>query len=258
MQKSRQSSLEPVLLPNWRWKFFLDTAIKELAPYSLNECSIPNQFIDKNVILGPKNNSSLISISTWAGQSHKIKLARAACLEANNLGSVFNFVITPNPILDLPFLGADFVTLPTGHLIALDLQPAIKTDIQHTEKVWKRLIPLYKKWAKLLPEGGPLPTEAKPYFSPGFLWTRLPLGAKGDQIISQIIKPAFIEYMSLFLEFISSASEVSSERALLILSGQKSYLNYRAEKDPARGMLNRFYGKKWTEEYINNILFNSN
>ena len=32
-------------------------------------------------------------------------------------------------------------------------------------------------------------------------------------------------------------------------------MNYRAKKDPARGMLESFYGKDWTEEYINKVLF---
>ena len=36
---------------------------------------------------------------------------------------------------------------------------------------------------------------------------------------------------------------------------QKSYANYRAEKDPARGMLTRLYGAEWTEEYIHGFLF---
>ena len=39
------------------------------------------------------------------------------------------------------------------------------------------------------------------------------------------------------------------------LNGQKQYMRYRAEKDPARGMLRGFFGNEWTESYINNILF---
>tara|TARA_Y100001968_G_scaffold324142_1_gene362927 strand:+ start:10180 stop:10956 length:777 start_codon:yes stop_codon:yes gene_type:complete len=257
MYKSRKSSLEPVVISNWRWKPFLNTAINKLLPFSLSKYPISDQYLDKQIVLGSNKNPSIVTLSTWAGQSNQIKIARAACIEANNIGSIFNFVITPNPILDLPFLGADFVTLPTGHLIALDLQPAIKMDIQHTEKVWERLIPLYEKWSKLLPQGGPIPIDAKPYFSPGFLWTRLPLGPDGEEIISEVIQPAFIEYLNLFLDLLSNASEVSIERSLAISNGQKDYLKYRAAKDPARAMLNRFYGKEWTENYIHKVLFDS-
>ena len=40
-----------------------------------------------------------------------------------------------------------------------------------------------------------------------------------------------------------------------IKESQIAYLRYRAEKDPARGMFTRFYGEKWTEEYIHGWLF---
>jgi hypothetical protein len=35
---------------------------------------------------------------------------------------VLNFVIFPHMNYDLPFLGLDLVTLPGGHLIAIDMQ----------------------------------------------------------------------------------------------------------------------------------------
>ena len=51
------------------------------------------------------------------------------------------------------------------------------------------------------------------------------------------------------------AEEVSQERSAELLAGQKRYTTYRAEKDPARGMLTRFHGSEWTEEYIHGVLF---
>ena len=52
------------------------------------------------------------------------------------------------------------------------------------------------------------------------------------------------------------ANWISPERSSKVLNGQKKYMRYRAEKDPARGMLRGFFGNEWTEYYINNILFN--
>lgn len=40
-----------------------------------------------------------------------------------------------------------------------------------------------------------------------------------------------------------------------IKNSQLSYLHYRAEKDPARGMFNRSCDSEWTEEYIHGFLF---
>ena len=52
------------------------------------------------------------------------------------------------------------------------------------------------------------------------------------------------------------AEEVTDHQQLDdILQAQKRYLNYRAEKDPARGMFTRLYGEEWTEEYIHGFLF---
>ena len=66
------------------------------------------------------------------------------------------------------------------------MQPAIKSDPQHTNKVWDRLMPLHQHWQSLLPPGGPIPEEAKCYFSPCFLWTRLPLGEEGEGFINNV------------------------------------------------------------------------
>ena len=110
-------------------------------------------------------------------------------------------------------------------------------------------------WRAELPDGGPIPDEAQPYFSPAFLWTRIPLGEEGDALIDRVIRPAFADYLQLYLALVEEAQAVDDERAALLLSGQKRYTAYRAEKDPARGMLTRFYGSEWTESYIHGVLF---
>ena len=188
-----------------------------------------------------------MTTATWACSSKKLRQIRAACVEAGSAASVLNFVINPLTTYDLPFFGADLVTLPAGHLLALDLQPALKTDRDHTEKVWSRLLPIFERWQECLPHGGPIPEEAQPYFSPGFLWTRIPLGAEGDALINEAVMPAFKDYLSLYLELVDSAEAVEPDRSEALLAGQRRYTTYRAEKDPARGMLTRFHGSEWTE-----------
>ena len=67
--------------------------------------------------------------------------------------------------------------------------------------------------------------------------------------------PAFRDYLNLYLDLVEMAEEVSPQRAVKLLKGQKRYLSYRAKKDPARAMLARFHGSQWTESYIHNVLF---
>ena len=119
----------------------------------------------------------------------------------------------------------------------------------------EKLKSIHANWQSKLPSGGEIPSEAKQYFSPGFLWTRIPLGEDGDKLINQVIKPAFDEYLNYFLDLVTNAKRISPERSSNLLNGQKKYMRYRAEKDPARGMLRGFFGDAWAENYINNILF---
>ena len=255
MTTPRQSSLEPLSIANWRWQPFLDHACAALQPLGLEPYPIAPEFLLQTSQTGSKSKPVLVTTATWACKTNKLRQVRAACVEAGAAASVLNFVVNPSTSYDLPFFGADLVTLPAGHLLALDLQPALKTDAQHTKAVWERLMPIFERWQQRLPGGGPIPEEAQPYFSPGFLWTRIPLGDEGDALIEEAVKPAFRDYLELYLQLVQEAEEVSQERSAELLAGQKRYTTYRAEKDPARGMLTRFHGSEWTEEYIHGVLF---
>ena len=255
MQSNRSNSLDPISISNWRWAYFLDETIKAFSIFQPRPYLIKNDFLYRESFFGSSSNPKKVFLETWGLNTEKIRQARCACLQAGEITSVMNLVITPFNNYDLPFFGADFVTLPNGHLIALDLQPALKDDINHTQYVWDKLKPIHSKWQSKLPSGGDIPSEARQYFSPAFLWSRIPLGEEGDKLISQIIKPAFNEYLNCFLDLLIDAKMISKERSLKMLNGQKEYMRYRAEKDPARGMLRGFFGELWTERYINNILF---
>ena len=255
MKSNRNNSLDPIAISNWRWAYFLDETIKAFSIFQPSPYPIKNDFLFRESFFGSSSNPKKVFLETWGLKTEKIRQARCACLQAGEITSVMNLVITPFNNYDLPFFGADFVTLPNGHLIALDLQPALKDDIIHTEYVWANLKSIHAKWQSKLPAGGDIPVDARQYFSPGFLWSRIPLGEDGDKLISQIVKPAFDEYLNFFLELVRNAKMISGERSLNLLNGQKQYMRYRAEKDPARGMLRRFFGNLWTESYINNILF---
>ena len=255
MKSNRKNSLEPISIVNWRWANFLDSTTKAFSIFQPRPYSIDKDFLFRESFFGSTSDPKKVILETWGLKTDKIRQARCACLQAGELTSVMNLVISPFSNYDLPFFGADFVTLPNGHLIALDLQPALKDDIVHTQHVWDKLKSIHANWQYQLPSGGDIPLDARQYFSPGFLWSRIPLGEEGDKLISQIIKPAFDDYLDFFLDLVNNAEITSQERSLKVLNGQKKYMRYRAKKDPARGMLRGFFGNLWTESYINNILF---
>lgn len=255
MQIIRNNSQDPILISNWRWACFLDETIKAFSTFQTRPYQIDNDFLFRESFFGSSSNPKKVILETWGLKMEKIRQARCACLQAGEITSVMNLVISPLNNYDLPFFGADFVTLPNGHLIALDLQPALKDDINHTQHVWNKLKPIHAHWQSKIPSGGDIPSDARQYFSPAFLWSRIPLGEEGDNLITQTIKPAFDEYLNCFFDLLRDAKITSKERSFQLLNGQKKYMRYRAEKDPARGMLRSFFGEVWTESYINNILF---
>ena len=255
MQNKRKHSLDPISICNWRWADFIDSANVAFSIFHPRPYSIDNDFLFKQTLVGSSSNPKKVILETWGLKTDKIRQARSACLQAGEKTSVMNLVISPFSNYDLPFFGADFVTLPNGHLIALDLQPALKDDMIHTQYFSSKLKSIHAKWQAEIPSGGEIPVEARQYFSPSFLWSRIPLGKDGDELIRQIIKPAFDDYLNFFLDLVSNAKIIPHARSLKLLNGQKKYMRYRAEKDPARGMLRGFFGNLWTESYINNILF---
>ncbi len=254
LNKARVNSLHPIGLINWRWQAFLNYLITSLDPLNPQPYSVPDSFLSREGIFGSKLKPQKALINTWACKTDKLRQVRVACLEAG-LTSVFNLVISPYSSYDLPFFGVDLVTLPSGHLLALDFQPVLKFDPDHTKVIWDELVPLRNHWQSKLPSGGNIPDEAKDFFSPGFIWTRLPIDEHSDELIDNAILQAFREYLNFYIKLINKAEKVSINRSMKLMEGQKKYMDYRANKDPARGMLARFFGSDWTESYIHGVLF---
>ncbi len=176
MQVNRINSLDPISIGDWRWSDFLDITAKAFSQLQLNPDPIDNDFLFKKSSFGSSSNQKKAILETWGFKTDKIRNARCACLSAGEMTSVMNLVISPLSNYDLPFFGADFVSLPNGYLIALDLQPSLQYDPIHNKYVLDKLKLIHSKWQAFLPSGGKIPDEARQYFSSAFLWSRIPLG----------------------------------------------------------------------------------
>jgi phycoerythrobilin:ferredoxin oxidoreductase len=232
---------------------FLDAAIAllhdrlELQPYP-----IPAGFESKSAIVGKGKHQDEVLTTSYGFQSTKLRQIRAAHVQGGGSLQVLNFVIFPQLNYDLPFFGGDLVTLPGGHLIALDMQPLFRDDPAYQAKYTQPILPIFEAHKPHLPWGGDFPEEARPFFSPAFLWTR----PQETEVVETHVFNAFKDYLQAYLDFVEQAEPVTDAIALEeIEQAQRRYMQYRAEKDPARGMFNRFYGSEWTEEYIHGFLF---
>lgn len=232
---------------------FLDHALQQLQQsLDLQPYPIPEGFEVKEAVTGKGKRQATVLTTSYAHQSPKLRQIRAAHVQGGEALQVLNFVIFPRLNYDLPFFGADLVTLPGGHLIALDMQPLFRDDASYQAKYTQPILPIFESFQPHLPWGGDFPAEAQPFFSPAFLWTR----PTQTEVVETHVFDAFKAYLQAYLNFVEQAEPVTSPTKLkAIEQAQLSYLRYRAEKDPARGMFTRFYGPEWTEEYIHGFLF---
>eukprot|EP00186_Timspurckia_oligopyrenoides_P002898 CAMPEP_0182447162 /NCGR_PEP_ID=MMETSP1172-20130603/12276_1 /TAXON_ID=708627 /ORGANISM="Timspurckia oligopyrenoides, Strain CCMP3278" /LENGTH=271 /DNA_ID=CAMNT_0024643495 /DNA_START=262 /DNA_END=1077 /DNA_ORIENTATION=+ len=231
------------------WEY-ADSVMKERLD-DLISYPIPEGFECKEEITGKGKRAQWVKTTSYAYQTNKLRQIRAAHVQGGSSLQVLNYVIFPHMNYDVPFFGADLVTLPGGHLIALDMQPLFHTD-EYREKYSGPLMETFQKYKDQLEWGGDFPEEAAQYFSPCFLWTR-----PGDnETVDTIVFDAFKDYLNIYLDIITNAPKITDEAYLAkIRERQIAYLQYRAEKDPARGMFQRFYGPDWTEQYIHGFLF---
>ncbi|MEO1693129.1 MAG: phycoerythrobilin:ferredoxin oxidoreductase [Cyanobacteria bacterium J06631_6] len=232
---------------------FIDQAIATLqSRLNLTPYPIPEGFEQQEGVMGKGKKQEPVLTTSYGFQSAKLRQIRAAHVQGGNSLQVLNFVIFPRLNYDLPFFGADLVTLPGGHLIAIDMQPLFSQDEAYQAKYSKPIMPMFHEYQKDLPWGGDFPEEAQQYFSPAFLWTR----PEATEVVENTVFQAFCDYLTAYINFVEQATAVTdSQQLAAIFQAQKSYANYRAEKDPARGMLTRLYGAEWTEEYIHGFLF---
>ncbi len=232
---------------------FLDYAVPLLQQrLDLQPYPIPVGFESKSAITGKGKHQEEVLTTSYGYQSDKLRQIRAAHVQGGGSLQVLNFVIFPHLNYDLPFFGADLVTLPGGHLIALDMQPLFRDDLAYQAKYTQPILTIFKAFQEHLPWGGDFPAEAQPFFSPAFLWTR----PAQTEVVQTHVFEAFQAYLQAYLDFVEQAEPVTDPQKLAdIEQAQLRYLRYRAEKDPARGMFTRFYGSEWTEEYIHGFLF---
>ncbi|MDY7013165.1 MAG: phycoerythrobilin:ferredoxin oxidoreductase [Cyanobacteriota bacterium] len=232
---------------------FLDWAIAQLQDrLDLQPYPIPAGFESKSAIVGKGKHQNEVLTTSYGYQAPKLRQIRAAHVQGGSALQVLNFVIFPHLNCDLPFFGADLVTLPGGHLIALDMQPLFRDDPAYQAKYTQPILPIFESYRQHLPWGGDFPEEARPFFSPAFLWTR----PQDTEIVQTYVFDAFKDYLQAYLDFVDRAEPITDSQSLAAIEqAQRRYIHYRAEKDPARGMFARFYGPEWTEEYIHGFLF---
>ena len=230
----------------------------ELEPYTLAD----EELMHRTGTAGAGARAEHVELTVKAYRADVgIRQARIALIEGGKALQVLNFCIFPS--LDcpsLPTFAADLVTLPGGHLIALDFAPNGRgpgADAAFSAE--SALAVAYARHRDSLPDGGALPEAATRYFSPYFLWSRLPLDE--GSLIGSAVLPAFEDYLRGYLDLVRDAQGKAAEGSGVSEGGttardaQLAYSRYRADEDPARPMLTRLFGEEYAERLIRELLF---
>jgi len=123
----------------------------------------------------------------------KLRHARLLLLDGGPGLQVLNLCFFPRLDLALPTFSADLVTLPGGSLIAIDCQPngVAPPPCATADAALDAAFALHRP---RIPDGGKIPAACAHFFSPRFLWSRLPATTSPAEL-ERLVLPAFEDYL---------------------------------------------------------------
>ena len=180
---------------------------------------------------------------------YQAKGFRKIHLEVAKLGKtlqILHCVFFPDPCYELPIFGTDLVVNSNNISAAIvDLSPVGKHLPDSLLSQLKTLkIPEFDEPGKL-PDWGFI-------FSPYVCFIR-PIDFLEEKLFLKLID----QYLSLLLSLLVRVNKdgINSFHTMERLDYQKLYCSNQKLNDKTRGILTKFFGSSWADEYINEILF---
>jgi phycocyanobilin:ferredoxin oxidoreductase len=232
-----QSELNPLLLEAFELIKNRINSLTDLEPL----------YIDPTLskIYNNLNNEELFIINEF----YQAKGFRKIHLEVAKLGKslqILHCVFFPDPCYELPIFGADLVVNSNNISAAIvDLSPVGK-DLPDSLASQVRSLKV-SKFTELgkLPEWGYI-------FSPYVVFIR-PVDFLEEKLFLELID----QYLSLLLSLLVKIKrdEINSLETMKRLKYQKRYCVNQKRNVKTKGILTKFFGSSWADEYINKILF---
>ena len=170
-------------------------------------------------------------------------------LEVAKLGKsleILHCVFFPDPCYELPIFGTDLIANSNNISAAIvDLSPVGKHLPDFLIPKMRSLqVPKFNEPGKL-PDWGLI-------FSPYVCFVR-PVDFHEEKLFLKLID----QYLSLLLALLVRVrkDEINSLDTIDRLNYQKRYCSSQKLNDKTRGILTKFFGSTWADEYINKILF---
>ena len=232
-----QSKLNPLLLEAFELIKDRINSLTDVKPLNIDPKS--------SKIYSNLNEEELFIINEF----FQAKGFRKIHLEIAKLGKsleILHCVFFPDPCYELPIFGADLVVNSNNISAAIvDLSPVGKHLPDSLIPQLRSLkVPKFNEPGKL-PEWGFI-------FSPYVCFIR-PVDVLEEKLFLELID----QYLSLLLSLLVrvDADEINSLDSMERLNYQKRYCLNQKRNDKTRGILTKFFGSCWADEYINKILF---
>ncbi len=211
----------------------------ELSPYHL-----PG---DLGYVEG-KLEGERLTIVNRCFQTPQFRKLHLELAKVGNSLNILHCVMFPRPQFDLPMFGCDLVG-GRGQISAAiaDLSPVQSTlpsDYKSNLDPWLKRQEAFSQ-PRELPQWGNI-------FSPYCLFVR-PIGAEEEELFLE----ATSAYLKLHCLQAKSSQPVTCEQEADILAGQQRYCDRQQQNDKTRRVLEKAFGKQWTERYITTVLFDT-
>ena len=232
-----QSKLNPLLLEAFELIKNRINSLTDVEPLSIDP--------KLSKIYSNLNKEELFIINEF----YQAKGFRKIHLEVAKLGKslqILHCVFFPDPCYELPIFGADLVVNSNNISAAIvDLSPVGK-HLPDSLISQMRLLQLPK-----FNEPGKLPDWGV-IFSPYVCFIR-PVNFLEEKLFLELVD----QYLSLLLSLLAKVkeNEIDSLDTMDRLNYQKRYCLNQKRNDKTKGILTKFFGSSWAEEYINKILF---
>jgi 15,16-dihydrobiliverdin:ferredoxin oxidoreductase len=191
------------------------------------------------------------TIRSWCYECPELRKIRYTYIDAGESAQIFNCVIYPNYQYNLPLLGVDFLSFGNvKNLIVLDFQPLFQDETYQEDYIAPLQI-LHNSYPDLAQDLEMRFYDANQYFSKYLLF------AKTDaETVKTRVFAAFKDYLRLYWQLLEAATP-SSEPADIqrIVTAQKDYDQYSADRDPASGLFSSYFGHPWSERFLYEFLF---
>lgn len=191
-------------------------------------------------------------IRSWLWKVPGFRRWRVTRLDASENLQVLNSVAYPDYSSDQPLMGIDLLWFGVRRkLVAvLDFQPLVQ-DKAYFDRYFKGLQTLHHRFPALRRETTMRSFDPNRYFSPWLLFCK-----DGTEQTLKILPIAFTAFIDCYWNVQKLAIKKNSQIPLDVVKKlQVEYDIYSAAKDPAHGLFSSYFGKSWSNRFLNEFLF---